>query len=84
MRQRPGQADSQTSIVDDRKHLFDGSLAYDPSVSVSVGDSLTYDVRLTARGAKSSHGTAQAAGVECVRRRAGRPPPRPHRHHLPG
>lgn len=61
--QRPGQADLQSSIVDDRKHLFDGSLAYDPSVSVSVGDSLTYDVRLTARGEKSSHGTAQAALV---------------------
>lgn len=63
VRQRPGQADLQASVVDDRKHLFDGSLAYDPSVSVSVDGNLTYDVRLTARDEKSSHGTAQAALV---------------------
>ncbi|MEU6257111.1 hypothetical protein [Streptomyces sp. NPDC047043] len=61
--QRPGQADLQASIVNDRKHLFDGSLAYDPAVSVNVDESLTYDVRLTARGEKSSGKAAQAALV---------------------
>ncbi|MFF4250200.1 hypothetical protein ACFY1L_03195 [Streptomyces sp. NPDC001663] len=60
--QRPRQADLQASIVNDRKHLFDGSLAYDPAVSVNVGESLTYDVRLTARGEKSGR-AAQAALV---------------------
>jgi hypothetical protein len=63
VQQRPGQADLLASVVNDRKHLFDGSLAYDPSVSVSVGGSLTYDVRLTSRGEKSSRGTAQVALV---------------------
>ncbi|MFF4501485.1 hypothetical protein [Streptomyces sp. NPDC001401] len=59
---RPGQADLQASVVSDRKHLFNGSLAYDPSVSMSVGGSLTYDVLLTARGEKSV-GFAQAVLV---------------------
>ena len=56
-----GQADLLASIVNDRKHLLAGSLAYTPNVSMSVGGRLTYDVILTARGEKSSHRTAQTA-----------------------
>ncbi|MFI7402065.1 hypothetical protein ACIBW9_16610 [Streptomyces sp. NPDC049541] len=58
-----GQADLQASVVNDRKHLFDGSLTYTPYVSMNVGGHLKYDVILTARGAKSSHRTARTARV---------------------
>jgi hypothetical protein len=49
----------QASVANERKHLFDGSLAYTPCVSMSVGGDLTYDVILTARGEESSHRTPQ-------------------------
>ena len=61
--QRPGQADLRASVVSDRKHLFNGSLAYDPAVSMPVGGDLTYDVLLTARGEKSSRFTQAALGT---------------------
>ena len=55
------QAALLASIRNDRKHLFDGSLAYSPNLSLSVGDRLTYSVVLTARGEKSSRRAAQTA-----------------------
>jgi len=55
----PSQADLRASVLDDRAHLFAGSLSYATSVLVSVDDTVTYDVRLTARAKNVSHGTAR-------------------------
>jgi hypothetical protein len=54
-----GQADLLASVRNDREHLFAGSLSYATSVTVSVDDTVTYDVRLTARAENASHGTTQ-------------------------
>ncbi|MET7474315.1 hypothetical protein ABZT17_08150 [Streptomyces sp. NPDC005648] len=61
------QADLRASIVNDRKQLFDGSLAYTPSVSVPVGGSLRFDVLLTARGEKSRHAARAAVPTRVFR-----------------
>jgi hypothetical protein len=55
----PSQADLQASVLDDRRHLFAGSLTYATSVVVSVDDTVTYDVRLTARAKNASPGTTR-------------------------
>ncbi|MEU1268660.1 hypothetical protein [Streptomyces sp. NPDC005799] len=61
------QADLLASIVNDRKHLLDGSLSYAPSVSVPVGGSLRYDVVLTARGEKSRRAVRMAVQTRVFR-----------------
>lgn len=61
------QTDLLASIVNDRKQLFDGSLAYAPSVSVPVGGSLRYDVVLTARGETSRRATRTAVQTRVFR-----------------
>ncbi|MFJ2007973.1 hypothetical protein [Streptomyces chartreusis] len=48
------QAEFQAKIVDDRKQLFAGRLNYSSRLSVPVGDSATYPIRLTALGEGSS------------------------------
>jgi hypothetical protein len=57
----PDQADLQAGIVNDRRHLFDGLLVYASYVSTPVDDSLTYRVRLTARGEKAAAVPARPA-----------------------
>jgi hypothetical protein len=53
-RNEDGQAHLQASIVNDRKKLFSGELAYLPYALGKVGDSFTYEVELTAIGENKS------------------------------
>lgn len=56
-------ADLIASVLNDRKHLFAGSLSYATSVTMSVDDTLTYDVRLIARAKNASRGTTRPAAA---------------------